>query len=188
MRSLVLAAALSAAFIASPAFADDVSDAIAEAKAAYDAGDLSGTKQSLDLAGQLVAQRQAEGLARLLPEPPAGWTAEAADTSGGMGSFLGGGLVVKRVYAKADKDVTIQLMANSPILGSLAPLFSNVQMLGGMGKAFRQKGRVGVLTGEGEIQMVLGKSYLTVSGSGSEADKRAMLELIDVAAVEGFAK
>lgn len=188
MRSIALAAFFSTAFLATPAFADDVSDALAEAKTAYEAGDLSKTKQSLDIAGQLVAQKQADRLAKLLPEPPAGWTAEAADTSGGLGNILGGGLIVKRAYVKGEGTVTVQLMANSPILGSLAPLFSNVQMLGGMGKIFRQKGRVGVLTEEGEIQMVLGKSYLTVEGSAPEADKRAILDLINVAAVEGFAK
>lgn len=188
MRSIALAALLSAAFLATPALADDVSDAIGEAKTAYDAGDLSKAKQSLDVATQLVAQKQADGLAKLLPEPPSGWTAEAADTTGGLGSFLGGGLIVKRTYVKGETDVTVQLMANSPLLGSLAPLFSNVQMLGGLGKVFRQKGRAAVLTTEGQIQMVLGKSYLTIEGSAPEADKRAILDLVDVAGVEGFAK
>ncbi|MFC3695303.1 hypothetical protein [Chenggangzhangella methanolivorans] len=188
MRSIVHAAALAAALVSAPALADDVSDAILEAKTAYEGGDLSKTKESLDLAAQLVAQKQADGLARLLPEPPAGWTAEAVDTNGGIGSFIGGGLIVKRAYAKGETDVTVQYTANSPLLASLAPLFSNVQLLGGMGKVFRQKGRVAVLTGENEIQMVLGKSYVTVTGSGAEADKRAILDLVDLAAVEAFAK
>lgn len=188
MRSIALATAVAAALFASPVLADDISDAIAEAGAAYEANDLNKAKQALDLANQMVAQKQADGLALLLPEPPAGWTAEAVDTGGGVGAFLGGGLMVKRAYSKGETQANVQLMANSPILGSLAPLFSNVQMLGGMGKVFRHKGRVAVLTTEGEIQMVLGKTYLTIDGSAPEADKRALLDRLDFAALEAFSK
>lgn len=188
MRSLVLAAALGAALVATPAFADDASDAISEAKSAYDGGELAKAREALDLAIQLVAQKQADVLSKLLPEPPSGWTAEVVDTTGAAGGFLGGGLIVKRAYTKGDADVTLQFTSNSPLLGSLAPLFSNVQLLGGMGKVFRQKGRVAVLTSESEIQMVLGKTYVTLTGSGTEADKRAILDLVDLGAVEAFAK
>ena len=55
-----------AAFIAaSPvfAFADDITDAIDQARKAYQGGDLAGAKQSLDLASQLIGQKNAEGFA-----------------------------------------------------------------------------------------------------------------------------
>ncbi len=168
--------------------ADDVSDAVAEAAKAYAAGDLATAKQSLDLASQLVAQKQADALAKLLPEPPSGWTAEPVDATAGMAGFLGGGLILKRSYERGEKAVELQLMANSPILGSMAPLFANVQLLGGMGKVFRQKGRVAVLTNEGEIQLVVGKTFVTLTGSGAEADKRAILDLIDLDAIDAFGK
>lgn len=180
--------ALAVFSLVSAARADDVSDAISEASKAYSAGDLSAAKQSLDLAGQLVAQKQADALAQLLPEPPSGWTAQAVDTSSGVAGFLGGGLIIKRAYERGEKTVELQLMANSPILGSMAPLFSNVQMLGGMGKVFRQKGRVAVLTNDGEIQLVAGKTFVTLTGSGADADKRAILDLIDLDAIEAFGR
>lgn len=181
-------AALIAALAVGPAFADDISDALGEAKTAYDAGDLTMTKRSLDLAVQLVAQKQADALAKLLPEPPAGWTAEAADANATVAAMFGGGATVQRTYRKDDRTVQLNLMANSPILGTLGPLFSNVQMLGGMGKVFRQKGRVAVLSSENEIQMILGKTFLTVEGTATEAEKRAILDLVDLAAVEASAK
>lgn len=105
-----------------------------------------------------------------------------------MAGFLGGGLILKRSYERGEKAVELQLMANSPILGSMAPLFANVQLLGGMGKVFRQKGRVAVLTNEGEIQLVVGKTFVTLTGSGAEADKRAILDLIDLDAIDAFGK
>lgn len=190
MRRTALVSMLAASLLsAAAARADDVSDALSEARSAYDGGDLAKTKQALDLAGQLVAQKQSDALAKLLPEPPAGWTAEAAESgAAGVAAILGGGITVERKYQKDDKTVSVSMMANSPILGAMVPMFSNVQMLGAMGKVFRQQGRVAVLSDEREIQMVLGKTFLTISGSATEADKRAILDLFDLAAIEAFAK
>ena len=53
--------------IVTPALADDITDAINQATVAYKAGDLSTTKQQLDLALQLIGQKNAEGFAALLP-------------------------------------------------------------------------------------------------------------------------
>lgn len=189
MRRLVIAALAAAAVLSGTlARADDISDALAEARTAYDGGDLSGTKRAIDLASQLVAQKQSDALAKLLPEPPAGWTAEVADTNASSIVIFGGGVTVERRYQKDGKTISLSLMANSPLLGSMASMFSNPQILGGMGKVFRVKGRVGVMTDDTEIQLALGKTFLTISGSGAEADKRALLDLVDVAAVEAFAK
>jgi hypothetical protein len=49
--------------------ADDVVEAIDQARKSYQAGDLSGAKQQLDLASQLVGQKNAEVFSKLLPQP-----------------------------------------------------------------------------------------------------------------------
>lgn len=183
--ALTLIAAVSSV---ATARADDVSDALAEATASYAGGDLAATKRALDLASQLVGQRQAAALEKLLPAAPAGWTAEKSDNAALAAGFFGGGLTAERRYVKDGKAVTVTLMANSPILGAMAPLFSNVQLLGSMGTVFRQKGRTAVSTDEGEIQIVLGQTFLTVAGSAQAADKRAILDLVDLGAVEAFSK
>ncbi|MFD1331508.1 hypothetical protein ACFQ4O_05790 [Methylopila musalis] len=187
-RIAATAIAASLAF-AAPARADDIADAIAAAKDAYASGDADATKRSLDLASQLLAQKAADGLARLLPEPPAGWTAEPAETEGsGMAGLFGGGLVVKRTYASGDARATIQLLANSPLLTQMIPLFSNPQLLGAMGKVFSLKGRSAVTTSEGEIQIVAGQTLVTIEGSASAEQKRALAEGLDLKALERFGK
>ena len=67
--------------LSAPVSADEITDAIDQARKAYRAGDLGGAKQSLDTASQLIGQKNAEGFAALLPKPLPGWTAEKSETS-----------------------------------------------------------------------------------------------------------
>lgn len=169
-----------------PARADDIRDALAEAQKAYAAGDISGAKQALDVASQLLAQKNADGLAKFLPAPLAGWRAEAAETDASAAAIFGGGLIAKREYRRGNSDVTVQVLSNSPMLLQMTSMFNNAQMLGAMGRVFRVKGKTAVLTREGAIQIVLGKAFVTIEGSGSEADKRAYLDALDFGAIEKF--
>ena len=169
---------------AQPALADDISDAIADAQKAYASGDLSGAKQSLDVASQLLAQRSADGLAKFLPPAPAGWTAGDTETDAAAAAMFGGGLIARREYSKGGSDVTVQIITQSPIIAQMGGMFASAQMLGAMGKVFRHQGRTAVLTKEGTIQLMSGGTLVMIEGSGSEADKRAFLNAIDLAAIE----
>ena len=72
---VLLASAL--ALAAPAAFAgDDVLAAIDQARKSYEAGNMTAAKQSLDLASQLVGQKNAESFAEMLPPPLSGATAE----------------------------------------------------------------------------------------------------------------
>lgn len=167
-----------------PARADDISDAIAEAQKAYAAGDTVGAKQSLDVAAQLLAQRNAAGLARFLPAPPAGWTAGETQTDAAAAAVFGGGLIAKRDYTKGSSEVTVQILAQSPMVAQMSAMFANAQMLGMMGKVFRHQGRSAVVTKDGAVQLLTGANFIIIDGSASEADKRAFLSAIDLAALE----
>lgn len=175
---------LAGAGLPSAARADDISDAIAEAQKAYAAGDFSGTKQSLDVAVQLLAQRNAEGLAKFLPPAPAGWTAGDTETDAAAAAMFGGGLIAKREYTRGNDHLTVQIITQSPIVGQMAGMFSNAQMLGAMGKVFRLQGRTAVVTRDGAVQLLSGSTFITIEGKASEEDKKAFLGAIDLAALE----
>lgn len=184
-----IATLATAAFLllgAVPAHADDIRDSLIEAQKAYAAGDLTGAKQALDVASQLLAQKNADGLAKFLPAALAGWRGEAAETDASAAAVFGGGLIAKREYRKGSADVTVQILSNSPVMLQMTAMFSNGQMLGSMGRVFRVKGKTAVLTREGAIQILLGKTFVTIEGSGTEADKRAYLDALDFAAIEKF--
>ncbi|MDQ0505467.1 hypothetical protein [Xanthobacter agilis] len=179
--TLVVAAALMGPALA---HADDVSDAIADAQKAYASGDMAGAKQALDAAAQLLAQRNAEGLAKFLPPAPAGWTAGAVETDAAAAAMFGGGLIAKREYTKDDARVSVQIISQSPIIAQMAGLFGNAQMLGAMGKVFRQQGRMAVVTRDGAVQMLSGGTFITIEGNASEAEKKAFLSALDLAGIE----
>jgi len=183
IRKLSLVLALTLA-LAPAARADDIADAIAEAQKAYAAGDLPGAKASLDVAAQLLAQRNAEGLAKFLPAAPAGWTAGETETDASIAAAFGGGLIAKREYRRGDDTVSVQILTQSPMVAQMAGMFANAQMLGAMGKVFRVGNRTAVATREGTVQMLSGSTFIIIEGSAPEADKKAFLSAIDLAALE----
>src|ERR1043166_8423457 len=83
------------------AWAEDVTDALDQARKAYQAGDFATAKQSADLASQLIGQKNAEGFAALLPAAPSGWTAGKVEppSLGGVGF---GAPPASRTYTAAD--------------------------------------------------------------------------------------
>ncbi|MFG1295444.1 hypothetical protein [Xanthobacter variabilis] len=178
-------AVLALTLIAAPAArADEIADAISEAQKAYAAGDTATTKQALDVASQLLAQRNAEGLAKFLPPAPAGWTAGDTETDAAAAAMFGGGLIAKREYSKGDTHVNVQIIAQSPMVAQMAAMFSNAGMLGAMGKVFRDRGRTAVVTKDGAVQLLSGATFITIDGNAGEAEKKAFLSAIDLAALE----
>ena len=84
---MLLGAALLAAATLPAVAADDILDAIDQARKAYTSGDMGSAKQSLDLASQLIGQKNAEGFAALLPKPLPGWKAGEVQTQA-LGQLL----------------------------------------------------------------------------------------------------
>jgi hypothetical protein len=75
---MMLAGALALATPAATFAADDILDAIDQARKSYQDGNFTAAKQSLDLASQLVGQKNAESFATLLPAALPGRKAEKA--------------------------------------------------------------------------------------------------------------
>ena len=182
MRSTLLVAALSLALTAGHARADDVTDAIEQARKAYAAGDLASAKQALDVASQLIGQKNAEAFAKLLPAALAGWTAEPVETTSvGAGGF--GASAATRTYRKPNGDsVEVQITGDSAIVIQYATFLSNPQIAGAMGKIVMVGSLRALQTMEGDVHMIVNNKYLvSVQGNGSPADKIAYARAIDVA-------
>ena len=110
VRLIALAAVIAAAALPARA-ADDILDAIDQARKAYQSGDLGEAKQQLDTASQLIAQKNAEGFATLLPEPLAGWTADKAQSQAVGTAMFGGASSATRNYHNSKGDsVEITMM------------------------------------------------------------------------------
>src|SRR6476646_6399234 len=100
--------------------ADDVVEAIDQARKSYQANDLSNAKQQLDLASQLIGQKNAEGFAKLLPEPLPGWTAEKAQSQA-VGAVMFGASAASRSYTSGKgEQVEVSITGDSAMLTQFA--------------------------------------------------------------------
>src|SRR6202142_2428857 len=120
------------ALAAMPALAvDDILDAIEAARKAYQAGDMAGAKQSLDLASQLIGQKNAESFVALLPAPLPGWKAEEAQANAIGAAMFGGGSNASRTYTNGrGQNVEVSITGDSAILMQFAPMLTNPALAG----------------------------------------------------------
>lgn len=182
-RTMLVTGALLAALAAIPARADDILDAIDQSRKAYQAGDMTAARQSLDLASQLIGQKNAEGFAALLPEPLAGWQAEKAQANAVGTAMFGGVSAASRSYTNAKGDtVEISISGDSALLMQFAPMLSNPAMAGALGKLIRVGDQRAVQNQDGDIMMVIAnKMLINVQGSADAASKLAYAKAIDAA-------
>jgi len=166
---------------AAPAIAaDDIVDAIDQARKAYQSGDLAAAKQSLDLASQLVGQKNAEGFAALLPAPLSGWKADDAQTSA-IGQVGFGASTASRTYNNDKGDrIEVTITGDSAMIMQFATLLANPAIAGAMGKITKIGNQRAIQTREGDIHIVAANKFLvTVNGSGDAASKLAYAQAVN---------
>lgn len=185
MRSITMSLALGLAVLAvRPAVADDIHDALGQAESAYSSGDYGRAKRAADLASTLLGQLFAEQLAKVLPAALDGWTVEDSTSAGDV--IFGGGVETQRTYVNAqDQRVLVQLVADSPMVAQMAGLFANPAMAASLGKLVRIKDQQGVVTDQGDYQMVVDNRFMvTVSGDAPTEAKKAYAEAIDLSSLK----
>jgi hypothetical protein len=162
--------------------ADDILDAIDAARKAYQSGDLGNAKQQLDLASQLIGQKNAEAFAALLPNALPGWQAEAPQTSA-IGAVGFGASQASRNYTNAKGDnVEVQITGDSALIAQIATFLANPAIAGAMGKIGRVGNLRAIVNNDGDIHMVVANKFLVlVQGSAPPADKMAYAQAVDVA-------
>lgn len=136
---------------------------------------------------QLLARLKGESLAALLPEPPPGWTRDTAGAEdGGIAmAMLGGGATAAATYTDDEGDITITLLADSPMISGMAGMISGMASMGGERPIRIQRTQFGVT--EGEMQGVVdGRVMISVSGSAPVEAKTALLEAMDFEALADF--
>ncbi len=170
-----------AVLIASPALADDITDAMDQARKAYQAGDLGQAKQSLDMASQLIGQKNAEAFATLLPNALPGWKAEKVQTTA-LGAAGFGASTASRSYNNPKGDrVEVQISGDSAIVSQIATFLNNPAMAGAMGKLVKVGNQRAIQDGDGNVKMIVANKFLiSVEGSADGASKLAYAQAIDV--------
>jgi hypothetical protein len=173
-------------FAALPAFAaDDILDAIDQARKAYQSGDMAGTKQQLDTASQLIGQKNAEGFATLLPAALPGWTADKAEAQAIGAAMFGGASSASRSYHNAKGGrVEVSITGDSAMLMQFATLLNNPALAGAMGKLIKVGGLRAIQNNDGDVIVVVANKFvINVQGSADAALKLAYANAIDVTAL-----
>lgn len=181
LRTLAVACVLGA--VAAPALADDIAETIDAARKAYQAGDMQGAKQSLDMASQLIGQKNAESFAALLPAPLPGWKAEKAQANAVGIGVLGGASAASRNYSNEKGDtVEVSITGDSAAIMQLAPMLANPALAGAMGKLVKVGSQRAIQTNDGDVMLLVANKFMVnVQGSADAASKLAYAQAIDVA-------
>src|SRR5271166_2952045 len=174
--------------VASVAHADDVTDQINEALKAYQNHDTQTAIAALDAATNLLRQSRADALKKLLPAPPPGWTADAAESTAVSVAMLGGGVTASRVYHNAIQRVEVQLVADSPMLQTVAALIASpLGAIGGMKTVVIGGRRMSYTENDHSyMTLVADKVIVRVEGNADTPDAtlKSFIALIDYGAIE----
>jgi hypothetical protein len=182
LARVVLIAALALAAPVAATAADDILDAIDQARKSYQDGNYTAAKQSLDLASQLVGQKNAESFAALLPAALPGWKAEKAETAAVGVAMFGASSASRRYRSPDGHDVSVRITGDSALVMQFAQLFLNPVIAGAMGKLIKIGDQRGIQTSDGTVNMVVNNKYLvTVEGSADAAAKLAYAQAVDIA-------
>ena len=192
VASRMFAMAVGAALLGAPAFADEVTDTVEEALGHYEKQEYTEAASSLDYAAQLIRQKRGGDLQAFLPEPLEGWKGAEASSSAVGGAMLGGMVSAERKYTKGDRNVTVTIVADSPMLASLSMMFAN-PMFATQGGAKLQKvsGQKAIVRydaegKDGEVQVIVGGRYLVTAKGQSveEADLTGYAAAVDYEGLE----
>ncbi|MFZ1538062.1 MAG: hypothetical protein WAT23_11855 [Chromatiaceae bacterium] len=180
--------------LAAPLRADQISEQLESARAAYERGELQTSVQGLQFVIAAIQERIDQALLKLLPEPLPGWTAEESQaSSGGMASMIVGTNLSRQYHREDGASLEINLTANSPFLPMMTLLLSNPFMVQSdpNNRLYTHAGRRGLIHQDRDAKgweislMGNGNLLIRVSGTGIEkADAESYLQAIDLAAVE----
>ncbi len=177
-----------------PSFADDVTDSIKEAEKHYQKKYYNEAIKELDFAIQLIRQKRAEEVKKLLPDALPGWKAKEAETVTAGVMFLGGGIKVSREYNRGNEVVTVELAMDNPFLQGILAIIENPIMDGSGATLTRINGKRAIVkfnqnTREGEIDIAIQKKVLiTVKGRNLEKKDPlvAFAKRIDMKGIEAI--
>ncbi|MDM3871128.1 hypothetical protein QSV34_07125 [Porticoccus sp. W117] len=183
---------IAALLLASPAFADKVTEQIELGIEAYNDKDYQAAIDELQYAISQIQSKLDKDNAQLLPEPLEGWKAEDVEHNNAAMAMMGGGTHMSKRYRKGRESVEISISANSPMVTGLGAMINNPMLLRSDPNAepFRYQRNKGIKRKERnsvEITLMLaGQILLQVKGQNlsDEAVLEEFLAAMDLKAIK----
>lgn len=185
MRAILLTAAAALAATA-PVRADEVTDTIQSALAAYEEGDVKYALEELAYAQQMLLAMKAEGLAAFLPEAPEGWTRTVNTEVNSALAMMGGGTGAEAEYSRDGERFTVTLTADSPMVAMFSGMFGNAAVLAASGAKTHRLGRERFIDQDGQITGLIDNRVLVQASGASAEVVLPVLETIDFRGLARF--
>ncbi len=125
----------------------------------------------------------------LLPAPPTGWSAEPAKIQVFSSHTIGCGFRVARTYRLNEKDLTFSLLFASGVKQLQDDLAKPTPDVTPPERILEFKGRKGYDRSEApdpDLILVVGSMMLSIDGSATDSEMRALLDTVDLDAIETF--
>ncbi len=168
--------------------ADEILDELELAIEKYQAGDVAGSLESVQLSESWLLEKQAGDLSSVFGQLP-GWERKPSESAAAGTAFLGGGVTAGCEYHKAQGRIEVTVVGNSPMLAMVSGLVGNAMMASASGsKIVKVHGVRAALKQDGsewELMVPYHSSVLvTVRANTKKEDAIACAEAIDWDRVE----
>jgi hypothetical protein len=159
------------------ASADEVEDSIQEALKLYKEGKFTEASTSLQMAVNGINEKKGGSISSALPDQIGEWKGGEVNNTNAL-AILGGGTTVERKYSKGERDATLTIMADSPMIGQVMGLMSNPAIAGLAGMKMKKVGgnTVTLQKDQGMGQLVVDNRFL-IQIQGSKLKEEDVLEL-----------
>lgn len=183
-RTFLYALPASLALLAAPAAADEITDTLQAAIAAYEEGDVQYALEELDYARSKLLELKTDALGAFLPEAPEGWTREVDTEANAAMAMMGGGVAAGADYLSPEGEAyTVQMFADNPMVASMSAMIMNA---GAMGlKTARIRRQTFALQDDQTMGLIANRILLQVDGPDA-ATRAMLLEAMDFDAMAGF--
>ncbi|MDD3592821.1 MAG: hypothetical protein PHO65_09270 [Sulfurovum sp.] len=160
--------------------ADNVTDPIQTALKAYEGKDYKLAIEELKYATAALQKLDAEENRKLLPDPLEGWKKKIGDESvqAAMNMF-GGGTMTTAEYTRADEHIELQIIANSPMIATVAMMINNPMFSGAEDREpYRYKRLKGIKQKNGDTTEItlLMAGQIMIKLTGKRLKEESLLE------------
>ena len=190
-RARLAAATAALALIAGVGRADEVTDRISQALAAYQRRDMPTALAALDAASALLRRLDPDRWKDLFPPPPDGWTADGPQGPATERALLKGGAGISRRYERGIETVEISVLTDAPMVRAMATLIGNPLLSGGAGLVEIDGRRFAYARDDNAYMTLAGdKALLRIRGSEAvnDATLRRFAAALDYGAIEAAVK
>lgn len=166
-----------------PANADEISDTLQSALDAYEEGDTAYALDELEYARQLLLALKTDALAGFLPDAPEGWTREVNTEMNAGLAMMGGGTGAEATYTGDDRQITITIMADNPMVGAMSGMIANAAMYGAK---VERVGREKFMIQDNEVTGLVANRFLVKASGADPEEMLALVGEIDFRALKSF--